>query len=333
MNIRNILLLAGLAAFMAGCVIHPRPYPPRYYDNPYDDGYYDYRGTPSYEGYYYARIIFISNVPYYVDDDRRIRPIPPRLHDHFRRYSYNTLARPPVFSRDREVRDGYPVSSIIYLDGVPYHVGNDRKAQPLPERLRPRFRYTPSNQGSAPAHDNRPQHFDQRDNGRNNEQPAFNQNQGNDRNRDEHGQNERDRNRLEQPPPFDRGQREGVRDAPADTNGRTTPSPEPRSPFLRQAQPDAGGSQADTTNSKIRSIMGNRQQAIDDLAKKKTDKKEAAKKDVAKKESGNGKKDKKGESTQADDNSGNNKDNAKKSRNGKDDDQGGNDRGNGFMRQ
>jgi len=63
--------------------------------------------------------------------------------------------------------------------------------------------------------------------------------------------------------------------------------------FLRQAQPNAGGSQADTTNGKDRYLNGNRPQATDDSAKKKTDKKEADKK-----KSRTGKKDKKGDSTE-----------------------------------
>jgi hypothetical protein len=310
MNLRNIILLAGLAVFMSACAFPPGSSSYRDNGQPYDDDYYDYRNTPSYEGYYYVRIIFIRDVPYYVDDDRYIRPIPPRLYDHFRRYPYNTLGRPPVFSRDTEVRDGYPVSHIIYLDGVPYHVGNDRIAQPLPEPLQPRFRYTPPNQGNPPAHGNRPQPPAQppaqHDNDRNIEPPVQIRDQ--------------DRVRV-QPPPFIRGQPEGGRDSSADTNGRTTPSPEPRSLFLRQAQPNAGGSQADTTNGKDRYLNGNRPQATDDSAKKKTDKKEADKK-----KSRTGKKDKKGDSTKSDDGSG------KKPRSGKDDDQGGNDRGNGNRR-
>lgn len=300
MNIRNILLLTGLAAFLAGCVVNPRPYPPGGYEQGYDDGYYDYRGTPSYEGYYYARIIFISNVPYYVDDDRRIRPIPPRLQDHFRRYPYNTLGRPPVFSPDREVRDGYPVSRIIYLDGVPYNVGNDRNAKPLPERLQPRFRYTPSSQGNAPANINRPQPSGQHDN---------------DRNRDERGQNDRDRERTAQPP-FERGQRESGGEAPADSKNVTTPSPDDRRNLLnRQMLPNAGDSHADTASGKERDRNGNRPQAVDDSAKKKTDKKAADKKNADKKKSRDNKKDK-----------------GKKPRDGKNDDQQGNDSGNSNRR-
>ncbi len=292
--------------------------------------------TPSYEGYYYARIIFISNVPYYVDDDRYIRPIPPRLHDHFRRYPYNTLGRAPVFSPDREVRDGYPVSSIIYLDGVPYHVGNDRNAQPLPERLQPRFRYTP-NQGNAPAHDNRRQQFEPRDDLRKNEPPAFGQDRrqdrgqdlDSDRHRDELGpigpDHERpDRGHVEQPP-IERGPREGGRDASVDSKGRLILSPEPGSQQLRQDRPNAGASPTGTTKDTGRDRNGNRPQAVDDSAKKKADKKEADKN-----KSRDGKKDKKGDSTQADDGSKN--DNSKKSRDSRDGDPGSNDRGNSNRR-
>lgn len=395
MNIRNILLLAGLAAFLAGCVINPRPVAYRDYDQRYDDDYYDYRSTPSYEGYYYARIIFIRNVPYYVDDDRYIRPIPPRLHDHFRRYPYNTLGRPPVFSRDNEVRDGYRMSRIIYLDGVPYHVENDHIAQPLPERLQQRFRYTPpANQGNAPANGNRPQPSNRHDDGRNNEPSAYGQDRGRDRDRDERGPNGRERDRIEQPPvergqreggsnasadsegrttafpdrrglpsrqdqpnagesradttsgterdrigqpPAERGRREGGSDASANSEGRATPFSDRRRLLLRQDQPKAGESQADTTSGKQRDRDGNRPQAIDDTGKKKADENKADKRKsrFGKKDkpddSGN-KKDKQGDGTQADDDSGDKKDNGKKPRRWKDNDQEGNDRGNSNRR-
>jgi len=335
MNIRNIILLTGLAVFLAGCVTDPRP--PRDYDQRYDVNYYDYRSTPSYEGYYYARIIFINNDPYYVDDDRYIRPIPPRLHDHFRRYPYDTLGRPPVFSRDTEVRDGYPVSRIIYLNGVPYHVGNDRIAQPLPKQLHQHFRYTPANQGNAPANGNRPQH----ENPRNNEPPVHVRDQ--------------DREQMKQPP-LERGQREGESKAPADSKGTTTPSPERRiSPWLQdqqntveppagttkpspdrrispwlQDQPNAGEGHAATPSGKERDLNSNRPQAIDTVKmnadkkktdmekankekanKEKADKEKADKEKADKKKSPPGKKDKQGDSTKADDDSGNKKDNKK----------------------
>lgn len=272
MNLRNILLLTVLAVFMSGCVINPRPLPLR--DNPYDDGYYDYRGTPSYEGYYYARIIFIRNVPYYVEDDRYIRPIPPRLYDHFRRYPYDSLGHPPMFSRDNEVRDGYRMSHIIYLDGVPYHVENDHSAQPLPEHLHQRFRYIPGNQGNAPASGNRPQPFGQHDNDRNIE-PLVHR---------------RDRERIEQPP-LDREQREGGSGTAADAKSGTTPFFEQRRLPLRQDQPKAGESHAATPSVKERDLNANRPQTIDDSGKKKIDKKK----------SHLGKKEKKGDRPQADD--------------------------------
>ncbi len=356
MNLRNIILLTGLAAFLTGCVTNPRPVPPRDYDQRYDVNYYDYRGTPSYEGYYYARIIFINNVPYYVDDDRYIRPIPPRLHDHFRRYPYDTLGRPPVFSRDAEVRDGYPVSRIIYLDGVPYHVENNRIAQPLPKQLRQHFRYTPANPGNAPANGNHPQPPAQppaqHDNARNNEPPVHVRDQ--------------DREQMKQPP-LERGQREGENKAPADSKGTTTPSPDRRiSPWLQdqqntaeshagttkpspdrrispwlQDQPNAGESHAATPSGKERDLNGNRPQSIVDTDKMNADKMnadkmnadkmKADKKNVDKKKSPPGKKDKpddsgnkkdkQGDSTKADDDSGNKKDNEKKPRKGKDDNQ------------
>lgn len=352
MNIRNSILLTGLAVFLAGCVTNPRPVPPRDYDQRYDVNYYDYRGTPSYEGYYYARIIFINNVPYYVDDDRYIRPIPPRLHDHFRRYPYDTLGRPPVFSRDAEVRDGYPVSRIIYLDGVPYHVENNRIAQPLPKQLHQHFRYTPANQGNAPANGNRPQPPAQHDNGRNNEPPVHVRDQ--DLKRNEPGPNGRDRDRIEQPP-FERGQREGESKASADSKGTTTPSPDRRiSPWLQDQQntgeshagttkpapdrrispwlqdkPNAGESHAATPSGKERDLNGNRPQAIVDTVKMKADKMKADKEKADKKnadkkksppgkkdkpdDSGN-KKDKQGDSTKADDDSSNKRDNGKNPR-------------------
>ena len=286
MNLRNMLLLTGLAVFLAACTntSHSNY---RYYDQRYDDSYYDYRSTPSYQGYYYERIIFIRNVPYYVDDDRYIRQIPPRMYDHFRRYPYDTLGRPPMFSPDTEVRDGYPVSRIIYLDGVPYHVGNDRIAQPLPERLRQHFRYTPGDQGNAPANGNRPQppaqQPAQHDNGWNNEPPVLIRDQ--------------DREHLEQSP-FERGQHEGAGGSnAADPKGRTTPFPD-----QSKLPPNAGEWHAGTPNGKELDLTGNPSQATDDTGKKKTGKKK-----TDKKKSRHGKKDKQSDSTKADHDSGNKK--------------------------
>lgn len=322
MNLRNSLLLAGLAVLMAGCVVTPRP-SYRDYEQPYDEGYYDYRNTPSYEGYYYVRIIFIGNVPYYVDDNRYIRPIPPRLYDNFRSYPYNSLGRPPVFSRDTEVRDGYPVSRIIYLDGVPYIVENNRIAQPLPERLQPRFRYTPADQGNAPAKDNRyqppmqnpGQPSAQHDNGRNNEAPANIMDQI--------------RERIQQPPPV-HGQPQGERDTSVDSKGRMILSPEPRILPSRQDKINAG-SHADTANDKARDRNDKRPQAVDDTAKKQADKKadkKADQKSKDKKKSGKGNKDQQDDSTQTDDGSDNNKGDGKKPHKRKNDDQGNSTNGN-----
>lgn len=313
MNLRNFLLLTGLAVFMAGCIVNPRPHY-RDYDNPYDDSYYyDYRNTPSYEGYYYVRIIFIRDVPYYVDDDRYIRPIPPRLHDHFRRYPYNTLGRPPVFSPDREVRDGYPVSRIIYFDGVPYNVGNDRNAQPLPERLQPRFRYTPLYQDNRPSKDYRAQPPaqppSQHDEGRNIEPPVQFRDQ--------------DRARIQQQP-FAGGQREGGNGTSFDSGGRMILSPETHNP--PQDQSNSGGSNTDNADSKARDRSSNRPQAIGDTAKMNADKKEPDKKNTDKKKSRKDKKNKQDNGTKPDDGS------DKKSRNGTEGDQGGNDRFNGNRR-
>ena len=103
MTVRNLILLAGLSASLIGCVAYPPPYYAGGYNNQYGNDYYDYRDTPSYQGYYYARIIFIGSIPYYVDGDHQIHQIPPRYRDHFSRYPYQNLHRPPVFSRDKEV--------------------------------------------------------------------------------------------------------------------------------------------------------------------------------------------------------------------------------------
>jgi hypothetical protein len=156
MSIRNFMMFAVLSVFLFGCVVAPRPFPSR----GYDDNYYGYQDSPSYQGYFYSQIIFIGTIPYYVGDDRIVRPIPYRYREHFRRYDYDRLRRPPAFSRDTEVRDGYPVSRIVYLNGVPYHVGDNRRAQALPNNLRDRFRYTPSREGNFNRNDNRIERFD-----------------------------------------------------------------------------------------------------------------------------------------------------------------------------
>lgn len=290
MKLRNIPLLAASAAFMAACVANPSPYPPGYYDQGYDADYYDYQGTPSYQGYYYARIIFIGNVPYYVDDNRAIRPIPPQLYDHFRHYPYQNLHRPPVFSRDREVREGYPISRIIYLNGVPYHVGDDRNAQPLPAQMQPRFRYTPNNPGNAPAYGNHPPPSGQfpvpppgqHDNGWNNQPPPppSGQYRGGDQYRDEHNPNGPDSGRTQQQPPVN-GQPGGGRDPSANSQGRTIPSPDQHSLPLQQGQPNPGAPHPDNTNAtgngtakaQGRDFNSEHPQASADSAKKTTGKK------------------------------------------------------------
>lgn len=272
MNIRNILLLASLAAFLSGCVVTHPTAPPR--DHDYDDDvYYDYRNTPSYEGYYYVRIIFIHNVPYYVDDNRYIRPIPPHLHDHFRKYPYNTLRRPPVFSRDSEVRDGYPMSRIIYMDGTPYHVEDSRIAQPVPAKLQQRFRYPQENMGRPP------QASGQHDNGRNNEPPAY----GRERNQEEHAPNGRvreerspetrnqPRERIAQPP-FERRQRRDESSHAARAENKASPFPDQRRAPVHQEQPAAA------PIIRERSRADAPQQAADDSNKKEKDKKDNGKK-------------------------------------------------------
>jgi hypothetical protein len=216
MNVRNLILLTGLSAFLLGCVVNPRPY----YAGDYD--YYDYLDTPSYDGYYYARIIFIGNIPYYVYDDRQVRPIPPHLREHFIRYPYQTLHRPPVFSRDKEVRDGYPMSRIIYLNGVPYNVRDNRTAEPLPNKLHQRFRYTPSSEGDFPGDDYRPRQPNQGRDDRHNELPSFGPARGN--NEPPPG-NVRDRDRMDRP--LFEGGRQGnaIQNAPVRSNDQTTPPP------------------------------------------------------------------------------------------------------------
>jgi len=301
MRLRNTIFMAALAILMAGCVITPRP-AYRDYDQPHDEDYYDYRTTPSYEGYYYVRIIFIGSIPYFVDDDRYIRPIPRRLYGRFRSYPYSSLGRPPVFSRDTEVRDGYPVSRIIYFDGVPYNVGNDRIAQPLPERVQPHFRYTPANQGNANG--NRPRPPAQHDNGRSNEPPVTALDQL--------------RKGMQQPPQTTvPGQPEGGRDTTLDSKGRLMLSPESRDLRLRRDRPQtAEGSAGKKAGKKPN--------------KKIEDRKSERQKSERKKKSNSGKKDKQGDDTRSDEDS-DQKDNGKHPRN-INDDQGGTDRGYGDRR-
>ncbi len=208
MNIRNFILLAGLSALLLGCVVHSRPYA-----NDYD--YYDYRDTPSYEGYYYARIIFIGGFPYYVYDDRQVRPIPPQYRDHFSRYPYQSLNRPPVFSPDREVRDGYPMSHIIYFNGVPYNVRDNRSAEPLPDKLHQRFRYTPTSQDNFPGNATQPVNPGR--DGRHNEPTA--------RGNNEPPDNMQNRDRADHTRVEDGRQGGGILNAPVRPNEQPTPPP------------------------------------------------------------------------------------------------------------
>lgn len=272
MALRNIVLLTGLAVLMAACTIPPGS---EYRDyNMYNGDYYDYRNTPAYEGYYYARIIFIRNVPYYVDDNLYVRPIPPRYYEIFRGYPYDSLGYPLMFSPDPEVREGYPMSRIVYFDGVPYHVEKNRIAQPLPERLRPHFGYMPANPGTPPANINRPQPFIQHDNGQHNGPPVFEPYPGNDRNFDERGQNGRNHERIE-PPPFARGPREGGNSAVANPAGMPAPFPTLGEPPLHQHQPNAVESHTDTPNVGVRDPNVNRPKDIAISDKKKNDQKKS----------------------------------------------------------
>ncbi|MGE5320262.1 MAG: hypothetical protein ACM3KD_08780, partial [Hyphomicrobiaceae bacterium] len=134
MNIRTLLIAAGLATLASGCVVAPD------YDRGYGPGYPVYGDTDAYGGYYYVQIIYIDGEPWYVDDYRRAHPIPPRLRSHFR-YSSWTRSLPPRFGDDDDVRDGYRLSRIVYVNDVPVYVDDDRRARPLPERVRSQFRY------------------------------------------------------------------------------------------------------------------------------------------------------------------------------------------------
>ncbi len=138
MTLRTMVIVAGLAALAGGC---STPSEPRQQD---DRGYpYDhrvYRDTDSYQGYYYVRIIYINGDPWYVDDYRRVRPIPRHLHSHFQ-YSTWVRSLPPRFGREREMRDGYDLSRIVYINDVPLYVDDDRRTRAVPDRLHNRFEY------------------------------------------------------------------------------------------------------------------------------------------------------------------------------------------------
>lgn len=255
MSLRKLVLIGSLATVLGGCVVAPAPHAHRggYYDDNYyysDDDYYDYHATPSYEGYFYVRVIFIGNIPYYVDDDRHVRPIPRHLHDHFRKSPYRNRDRhAPYFSRDREVRDGYNMSRVVYFDGVPYYVEDGRVARPLPNHMHDRFRAAPFARDNGRNDNGRYAPPMQRPD-RRNEPPVYGRDW--DRNESPTYGRERDRNETvygrEQermtPPPFERDQR-GNNDprqydeprfreppfrengAEARMNGRNSPQPLP----------------------------------------------------------------------------------------------------------
>ena len=137
MTIRNLVMVAGLAAVASGCVVAPGHYEERRYESTHRVVYHE---NDSYEGYYYARVVYIGGDPWYVDDYRRARPIPRHLHAHFRNSSW-TRSLPPRFSQDTVVRDGYHLSRIVYINDAPHHIDDDRRARPVPTKLRSRFSY------------------------------------------------------------------------------------------------------------------------------------------------------------------------------------------------
>jgi hypothetical protein len=188
----------------SGCVVAPHAYEER----GYREDYQVYRETDSYEGYYYVRVVYINGDPWYVDEYRRARPIPRHLHSHFR-HSKWTRSLPPRFSNDTVMRDGYHVSRIVYINDVPHHVDEDRRARPVPTRLRSRFAYgsvVPANdrgrrvgeRPESPAYGRERERQEAPAFGRGrerNEQPAF----GRGREREEQPAFGRGREREEQP--------------------------------------------------------------------------------------------------------------------------------------
>lgn len=144
MKIRPIILLALFAFGLGGCNGHavrraqqppPQAEPPPPAEPP--------RQAPRaedemYEGYYHVRVIFIKNTPFHVHDDRRVYPIPRHLHRHFKHGRHHRVFG---WRHVPGVRDGYHLSRIVYLKGVPYYVEDDRTARPLPRRLHNRFAY------------------------------------------------------------------------------------------------------------------------------------------------------------------------------------------------
>lgn len=137
MTRRTSALILGLAALAGGCTVTTHHEPVRV---AYPDDRRVIHEDDAYEGYYYVRIVYLGGVPWYVDDDLRARPIPPHLRGHFR-YAAWSRSMPPRFGHDQGMRDGYRLSRIVYIDGVPHHVDEHRHARPLPTRVRSRFAY------------------------------------------------------------------------------------------------------------------------------------------------------------------------------------------------
>lgn len=136
MNLRPTALVLAAAALATGCVVTPGHHTSSH--TTYE--HRTYHASDAYEGYYYVRIVYFNGVPWYVDDDLRARPVPRHLHAHYRNTSW-TRSLPPRFIDHDEVRDGYRVSRIIYINGVPHHVDDGRQVRPLPRTVRNRFDY------------------------------------------------------------------------------------------------------------------------------------------------------------------------------------------------
>ena len=147
MTRRTTVLILGMAALAGGCTVTPHHHEVRDYPDErrviHEDDAYERHviyEDDAYEGYYYVRIVYLGGVPWYVDEDLRARPVPPHLRSHFR-YGAWSRSAPPSFGRDSGMRDGYRLSRIVYIDGIPHHVDEGRHARPIPTRLRSRFAY------------------------------------------------------------------------------------------------------------------------------------------------------------------------------------------------
>lgn len=151
MTLRTMVMVAGLAAFAGGCAVHEHEYEERRYHSSYGV----YQEDDAYEGYYYVRIVYINGDPWYVDDYRRARPVPRKLYGHFRNTAW-TRSLPPRFADDDEVRDGYRVSRIVYINDVPHYVDDDHRARPVPPRVRNRFSYVTVVKGDDRGRGERP---------------------------------------------------------------------------------------------------------------------------------------------------------------------------------